>query len=254
MSKIDEDLKSPKSPKPVFKSFSEDAALFDFSGEEFELTASALDFPEDLVVGETEPEPTRKGSVPTPTLCPWCGEEVSKDLLLGFSKGQRLNVRQQAKFCAKHKKETALDTYKARQYPAIDWDELPKRIDAHHDHILEVINGGPSFYRSLLAGKIAAGKDRALKKEGNLNPGYYGPRGFNLMCEQLVVKFSETLKERAVEDRVISGRGTASFVQTVLVAELAVQLIMEDMGVPVEEARDIMEESKSIGEAVHDDP
>ncbi|KFA73216.1 hypothetical protein S40288_05422 [Stachybotrys chartarum IBT 40288] len=187
------------------------------------------------------------------TLCPWCGELVDEGLLKDFSKGKRLNVRMQTKFCQRHKKHTAMETWTARNYPRIDWLELEDRMAEHRDSLLGIVNGDESTFRTKLAAAIEAGKGRSLKKEDNLNPGYYGARGFNVMCDYLVREFGDLLKRRAVSDRVIAGRGSAAFIQSVLVAELAVKLIVEDMNVGIEEAMDILEESKALGEIVHEE-
>lgn len=186
--------------------------------------------------------------------CPWCGDEVDEQLLKDFSRGERMNVRRQTKFCQEHKKHAAREAWDSRGYPDIDWDELPHRIVSHYDTLLEIIDGRKSHYRTFLARKIEAGEARSLKKEENLNPGYYGPRGFNIMCDRLVERFGKLLKERAVEDRVISGRGSAAFIQAVLVAELAILLIMDDMMIEsYDEAQEIMEDSKALGEIVNED-
>lgn len=187
------------------------------------------------------------------TVCPWCGEDVDKALLDESSKGKRMNVRQQTRFCQKHRKQTAVETWQANGYPEVDWQDLDKRFAEHHALLLDVVNGKSSHFRSILGEKIQSGKARSMKKEDNLNPGYYGPRGFNLMCDYLVDEFGDLLKEKAVDDRVIAGRGSAAFIQSVLVAELAVQLIKDDMRVSVDEARDILEESKALGEMVHEE-
>lgn len=189
----------------------------------------------------------------TATVCPWCGEPVDKKLLDDFAKGRRLNVRLQAKFCQKHKKQTAADLWKQRSYPDIDWLGLDGRFAKHHESLLDVINGGTSHFRSIHEKNIASGRARSMKKEDNMNPGYYGPRGFNLMCDHLVNEYSDLLKEKAVDDRVIAGRGSAAFIQTVLVAELAVRLIMEDMNVAEDRARIILDESKVLGEMIHEE-
>ncbi|KAF7551292.1 hypothetical protein G7046_g7757 [Stylonectria norvegica] len=211
---------------------------------------SMSDAPTIGVSGGEEEEPE------TPTAsCPWCGEAVDEALLRDFTKGKRLNVRMQNKFCQKHKKETAMETWRERNYPSVQWDSLEHRFADHRDFLLSVVNGDEeSHFRSILAEKIETGKAaRSLKKEENMNPGYYGPRGFNLMCDFLVQEFGSLLKERAVADRVIAGRGPAAFIQSVLVAELAVRLICEDMDVGVKKARDIMSESKALGEMVHEE-
>ncbi|KAF9771745.1 hypothetical protein IL306_010609 [Fusarium sp. DS 682] len=187
------------------------------------------------------------------TKCPWCGDLVSEQALKDYSKGKRLNVQMQTRFCAKHKKETAMETWRERGYPHIDWDHLEHRLDDHRAYLTKIIGGKQSYFRDMLAEKIETGQARSLKKEGNLNPGYYGPRGCKLMCDYLVEEFGESLKENATKDRVIAGRGSAAFIQSVLVAELAVQLIMEDMDVSASEAREIMEESKALGELIHEE-
>ncbi|KAM0215859.1 hypothetical protein ACHAPA_001709 [Fusarium lateritium] len=185
--------------------------------------------------------------------CPWCGEQVSEQALKDYSKGKRLNVQMQTRFCAKHKKETAMETWRERGYPHIDWDRLEGRLDDHRNYLTRIVDGKQSHFRDILAEKVETGQGRSLKKEGNLNPGYYGPRGCKLMCDYLVEEFGESLKEKATKDRVISGRGSAAFIQSVLVAELAVQLIMEDMDASAAEAREIMEESKTLGELIHEE-
>ncbi|KAH7270372.1 RTC4-like domain-containing protein [Fusarium redolens] len=187
------------------------------------------------------------------TKCPWCGDLVSEQALKDYSKGKRLNVQMQTRFCAKHKKETAMETWRERGYPHIDWGRLEGRLDDHRAYLAKIVHGKHSFFRDVLAEKIETGQARSLKKEGNLNPGYYGPRGCKLMCDYLVEEFGESLKENATKDRVIAGRGSAAFIQSVLVAELAVQLIMEDMDVSAWEAREIMEESKALGELIHEE-
>jgi hypothetical protein len=185
--------------------------------------------------------------------CPWCGAAVDMKKLKEFSKGKRLNVRMQTAFCDAHKRTSAVATYEAKSYPEIKWASLIKRFKSHREHLLGIINGEESHYRTALADKISLGQVRSMDKEENLNPGYYGPRGFNLMCDYLVKEFGDMLKKKAIHDKVIAGRGSSAFIQLVLVAELGVQLIMEDMHVSPEEAREILEESKALGELVHDE-
>ena len=164
-----------------------------------------------------------------------------------------MNVRQQTRFCQKHKKQKAIETWWANGYPDVDWQDMDRRFSEHHALLLDIVNGKSSHFRSILKEKIQSGQARSMKKEDNLNPGYYGPRGFNLMCDYLVNEFGSLLKERAVDDRVIAGRGSAAFIQSVLVAELAVQLIKDDLHLSVDDARKILEESKALGEMVHEE-
>ncbi|OAA45540.1 hypothetical protein NOR_03329 [Metarhizium rileyi] len=203
-------------------------------------------------IGQQGVDDATKNAQPA-TVCPWCGEPVDKKLLDDFSKGKRLNVRLQSKFCRKHKRKTAEELWQQRRYPVVEWDGLEARFAKYHEPLLDVINGRASYFRSMHEKNISSGKARSMKKEDNMNPGYYGSRGFNLMCDYLVSEFSALLKEKAVDDRVIALRGSAAFIQTVLVAELAVRLIMEDMKVSEEEARVILDESKALGEMIHEE-
>lgn len=66
-------------------------------------------------------------------------------------------------------------------------------------------------------------------------------------------KFSAQLRRIAVTDRLVAARGVTGYVQTVLVPELAVRLIREDMGVGVEDARQVMRESVGIGDLLNEE-
>ncbi|QPC75762.1 hypothetical protein HYE68_006514 [Fusarium pseudograminearum] len=213
---------------------------------------SDLDQLSDTESNEIPPE-DEKVSEERMAKCPWCGDAVLEQALKDYSKGKRLSVQMQTRFCAKHKKETAMDTWRERGYPHIDWDRLEKRLDDHQQYLARIVDGKESHYRNIHAEKVQTGQARSLKKEGDLNPGYYGPRGCKIMCDYLVDEFGRSLKDKATKDRVIAGRGSAAFIQSVLVAELAVQLIMEDMNVNAREAREIMEESKTLGELLHEE-
>ncbi|OLN88499.1 hypothetical protein CCHL11_02016 [Colletotrichum chlorophyti] len=186
--------------------------------------------------------------------CPMCNQAVDKALLESFSNGARLNIRRQIQFCRLHKKKSAEDAWNARGYPNIDWEGLSDRLPAHFDLIEKIINGSPSHYGSLLIDKVKDGKSRTLlKAEDSLTPGYYGPRGLRALSENIIRRFSSVLRERAVADRLISSRGYSSYVEAVLVPELAVQLICEDMEVRSDQARHILEDSKWIGDLLHED-
>ncbi|KAL6878693.1 RTC4-like domain-containing protein [Trichoderma novae-zelandiae] len=183
--------------------------------------------------------------------CPWCGATVDSEQLADFAKGKRLNVERQQKFCASHKKKAAIAAWESNSYPQVEWTKLESRFAKHHDHLVAIINGEASHYRTALADKIELGKERTAKKQGNMIPGYYGPRGFNVMTDYLVREFSDMLMKKAARDKVIAGRGVPMFIESVLVAELGVRLIMEDMCVSPDKARRILEESKDLGGLVH---
>lgn len=222
-------------------------------GQDVSDLPSDLEFLGDSTVDECMPVAMEEEQDSGTTSCPWCGLTVETKMLREFSKGKRMGVKLQEKFCRRHKRETALDTWRTRHYPTIQWTCLEDRFAEHREFLLGIIDGEPSHFRDLIAKDIGSGQAaRSVRKEGNLTPGYYGPRGFDSMSQYIREEFEDSLREKAVSDRVISGRGPMAFVQTVLVAELAVRLIQDDMDVSAKEAREIMEESKALGELLHE--
>lgn len=201
-------------------------------------------------------KPTREKRVLDPgmALCPWCEEQVDEELLNKFSKGKRMAIARQSKFCQMHKRKSAEETWVQRGYPNIDWAHFGERFENHHNYIEGLIRGEPSYYGDQLQEKIKAGKNRTLLKTDDYpTPGYYGLRGMSIMTEALIETFAPLIRERAPQDKLISGRGYTGFVHSVLVPELAVKLVQEDLSLGIEEARKTVEESRHIGEILNDD-
>ena len=183
--------------------------------------------------------------------CPMCNKPVDAEDISAIGE---MNTRMQERFCRSHQKKTALDDWQLKGYPDIDWEMLDSRISKHHKYIKRLINGENSYYRRTFNEKINAGKDRSLLKlTSNLTPGYYGPRGLRAISENIMGRFTPLLKRRSVKDRLISARGVTPYVQSVLVPEVAVLMIMDDLAVDIEEARDILTESSAIGELVNEE-
>lgn len=187
--------------------------------------------------------------------CPMCDEPVDKQWLSEYSKGQRMSIARQAKFCHQHKKRSARELWQARGYPEVDWEQLEARIGAHRAYLESLINGAESHFGERLREKIRTGKNRTLFTTDDYPvPGYYGLRGMSFMTESIVDAFSSLLRERAPRDRLISARGHTGYVQSVLVPELGVRLIKEDMGIADDgEARAVMRESRAVGVILNDE-
>ncbi|KAG6363075.1 hypothetical protein INS49_008170 [Diaporthe citri] len=187
--------------------------------------------------------------------CPMCDEPVDKQWLSEYSKGQRMSIARQAKFCHQHKKRSARELWKVKGYPEVDWAQLESRIGAHRPYLESLINGAESHFGERLREKIRTGKNRTLFTTDDYPvPGYYGLRGMSAMTESIVDAFSSLLRERAPHDRLISARGHTGYVQSVLVPELGVRLIKEDMGITDDgEARAVMRESRAVGVILNDE-
>jgi hypothetical protein len=183
--------------------------------------------------------------------CPMCGKSVDPADLRAFGD---MNTRQQERFCRSHQRKTARDDWSLNGYPTIDWDKLDSRITKLHSFIRELINGADSHYRDRLEETVNAGKNRSLlKSDFNPTPGYYGTRGLRAISENTMNKFTKLLKKRMVVDRLMAARGFTPYVEYVVVPEVAVKLIMDDMDVGDERAREIMTESLGVGELLSEE-
>ncbi|KAL8376115.1 hypothetical protein RB595_007300 [Gaeumannomyces hyphopodioides] len=193
-----------------------------------------------------------------PDLCPMCDAPIDADLLDGLT-AITMSIAKQQKICQLHKRREANAQWKEKGYPTIDWDSLESRFERQHDHLDKVLRAeADSHYRDVYSRKVESGKGRTLltsEKEagGSLTPGYYGYRGARLMSEWLIRRFSAPLRRRAVKDRLVAARGHTTYVQSVLVPELAARLVAEDLEIKPEAARDVLRESARLGELVHEE-
>lgn len=65
--------------------------------------------------------------------------------------------------------------------------------------------------------------------------------------------FSSKLRRRSSSDNLISSRGISSYVRAVLVPELATLLVMDDMKIDAEEARQVLHESVELGNFLNEE-
>lgn len=68
-----------------------------------------------------------------------------------------------------------------------------------------------------------------------------------------MTRFASKLRRRAVTDKLISTRGVSEYVHAVLVPELGVSLIMDDMSVDEEKAREVLRNSVDIGNLLNEE-
>lgn len=199
------------------------------------------------------------------TTCPICHEPVDQEYYWNFWKGLARTVKNQATFCHTHRKASAEVEYAAEGYPAIAWNRLSERIKKHRMALYNILADEiPSTHRAryeplALTGKAAAvpskrvdltpSKQRdlaALALDDNaVYPGYYGPRGRRAITECVMALLHTEIK-RSV-DPVVQTSGPATFVQAVLVPEVATRLIMEDVECDCDEAENIRERTFEMG-------
>lgn len=66
-------------------------------------------------------------------------------------------------------------------------------------------------------------------------------------------KFASKIRRLAASDKLISSGGVSGYVQAVLVPELAVLLVMDDMGVDEDKSREILADSGDIGNLLNEE-
>lgn len=69
--------------------------------------------------------------------------------------------------------------------------------------------------------------------------------------QAIVDRFSLSLRRLATSDHIVKTAGVAGYAQSVLVPELAVRLVMEDMDVSDDAARQILRESMQLGQKLN---
>lgn len=193
--------------------------------------------------------------------CPLCRAVVDKLWYEEVTGGKRLTMRQQAGFCRDHKVKSAHEQWRKKGFPDIDWSHFDQRLESYHPKIEDMLRGDkPSFYRNAFEDTVRAGKTRTLKQamlQGadveDMTPGYYGSRGAKMVVDNIIARFSSKLRRLAGSDKLISAGGVSGYVQAVLAPELAVMLVMDDMGVDEDEAREILRESVEIGNLLNEE-
>lgn len=205
------------------------------------------------------------------TSCPLCHSPLDQHTYWAFWKGRDKTVKNQALFCHTHRAATARAAYASEGYPPIDWALLPARIKAHRMALFKILNDEtPSRFRALYAPLALTGKAAAVPSkrtdlppslraqldshaldDAAVYPGYYGARGRRLITENVMSLLHTEIKRSS--DAVVQTSGPASFVQAVMVPEVAVRLIMEDLRCDGEQAEEVRERTYEMGVLLHEE-
>ncbi|KAF2498678.1 hypothetical protein BU16DRAFT_579764 [Lophium mytilinum] len=208
--------------------------------------------------------PLESSPEPTGSICPMCRKSVDGAHLYTFvaehGKNFKLNVRMQEVFCRQHKQKSAEDDYAARGYPKIVWHKLERRMEKHAPHLEAVLEGKEkSVYRDKLEQSVRTGSNRNLlsaimtEEFKQSTTGYYGARGARAMMEYITKTFAPQIRRLAPTDKLIASGGMSKFVQSVLLPELVIRLVMDDMNVDEERAKETIGESGEVGDLVHEE-
>lgn len=128
----------------------------------------------------------RPPSPPGKALCPMCNAEVDPKILRQFQAQPNQRLREQQRFCASHKQDTATKEWEAQGYPKINWDTFEHRLEGHFPNMDKYLNPEePSYYRNIVESAQKAGKNLRLTLDGDgievISCGYYGTKGAQKM-------------------------------------------------------------------------
>ncbi|KAJ5740491.1 hypothetical protein N7493_000363 [Penicillium malachiteum] len=201
-------------------------------------------------------DPPRSPSPPRKALCPMCKAEVNPEMLREFQAQPNQRLREQQRFCTSHKKDAATVEWQAHGYPDINWSTLGERLQRYHSDIEKYLNPEtPSYFRNILESAQKAGSSLRLTITSDglevMSCGYYGGKGAHKMLDGVMGRFAVKLRRLTKDDNLAAKVGIVGYAQSVLVPELAVRLIMEDMDVSADGAREIMRESIDIGQKLN---
>lgn len=146
-----------------------------------------------LILQETklrEQAKKRKAITSIPDLCVICNEVLPIGTLDAwrYDDGELKPIRmaEWAIICNKHKEAGFQEQWDKRGYPVINWGELKKRVERHHQILVDIVtNKVTSPFRDVLVSQQKETRGNAamlLRKDVRLQyPGYYGPRGSSIL-------------------------------------------------------------------------
>ncbi|RPB00886.1 hypothetical protein L873DRAFT_1788791 [Choiromyces venosus 120613-1] len=192
--------------------------------------------------------------------CQACNEPLPVNFLDTWKDGRfkkgHVPLLEWMDICTEHKAVSLRGEWVRKGYPEINWKGLKRRIEGNYKSIEAILHG--EIESPFLAIFQEQEKDvrgnpiLLLRKDHRLQyPGYYGPRGANIMLHWLLRRFGKDITAYNNATSNLTHSSAAAFVQAVLVPEMAVRLIMEDMKVNEKRAREVLEESRSIGETLN---
>ncbi|RPB10135.1 hypothetical protein P167DRAFT_276433 [Morchella conica CCBAS932] len=215
-----------------------------------------------LILQETKlrEQAKKRKAISIPDLCVICNEVLPIGTLDAwrYDDGELKPIRmaEWSIICNEHKEAGFQEQWDKRGYPVINWGELKKRVERHHQILVDIVtNKVTSPFRDVLVLQQKETRGNAamlLRKDVRLQyPGYYGPRGSSILLHEITRRLGSFIGDAAKKDRLIGQGGVSAFIQTVLVPELGVRLIMEDLNVGEPEARKILDVSQDLGEKLH---
>jgi hypothetical protein len=191
-------------------------------------------------------------SSPGRKLCKFC----RKGLPSTFVESPPVAARARYAYCQRHENASILENGKKKGYPSsFDFFTVQTRIAEMLPTIRKLLDGPTESefltnLRRKTARRNAAAPMIMIKLFEDSQPGYYGPKGGEMITEVVMDKFGEYIRnKKELHDGLMFCGGVMGFVSSVVVPEVGVRLIMKDMNVDWDAARKIMTESIPYGNA-----
>jgi len=198
--------------------------------------------------------PPRTQEIEDLTKCKFCNKELPD----GFFEKPPTSLRARYGYCQRHEDAATLHSGLQKGYPkSINFDTLENRVKDLRPVVKEILNGPDESeflanLRTRVSRRMAAQPMMRIKLFNDCQPGYYGPRGMELISEIMMKSFGMYIRNKeSLMDGVNFCGGVTGFVSSVIVPEVGVRLIMDDMDVNWKEACQIMKDSVAYGNVIN---
>ena len=186
--------------------------------------------------------------------CPFCQKQLPK----GFIESPPRAARAKFGYCQRHENEATFQDGRKKGYPkpnTFDFRVIDQRIRKLLPEIQKSLEKRSEFVdtiRSKTTARKAATPMSTYNFVQNMQPGYYGPRGAQLITGIAMKELGAEIRRReSIREDVEFFGGIMGFVSAVVVPEVGVRLIMKDMNLKRKEARKVMSESVQYGAVVN---
>lgn len=203
---------------------------------------------------EQPPEFNLSFLYPTERTCKFCRKKIPAD----FTEDPPTVARARLGYCQRHENASILHDGRAQGFPtAFDFIEVKSRIIRLIPKVRKIISRRKESeflinIRAKTSRRNAAAPMTMIALFEEAQPGYYGPRGSELISEIVMKRLGDKIrkKENLLESLKFCG-GVMGYISAVIVPEVGTLLIMEDMGVERAEAKKVMRESVTYGNVVN---
>ena len=188
--------------------------------------------------------------------CPFCRKVLPNT----FIEEPPTASRARYGYCKRHEDAATLEEGKRKGYPeSFDFKIIQSRVLSvlQNIQIQKVINGEQKSeilqnLRTSTLNRNAATPMAMFQVFDLTQPGYYGPRGVELITRLVMEKFADEIRHsKKLQESLRFCGGVMGYVSSVIVPEVGILLIMEDKDIDWAKARQIMKESVSYGSVIN---